>query len=833
MIIFVIEQNLKTMTDFRLKDFARRVALVACFVVVGVGICSAKGSDPRWMMWYDKPATAFIEALVMGNGQMGATIYGGVESEHIDLNDMTLWSGEPVDVNADVLAAKEGLAPVREALAREDYAEANRLQRRLQGKFSECYVPMGRLSINFAKSAKVSGYRRDLDISKAISTVSYDADGVKYRRTYFVSHPDKLMVVELVAEGAGELNGEIAFSSKLHFSTHSADGVLEAQGYAPYNITYHRQIYWDENRGTHFTLLVKPTEVEGEVACEDGKLVMKDCRRVVLLVTAATSFNGFDKDPVKQGRDHKAIAYAQLASAEKYSFKQLCKRHKADYVSFFDRVDVQLGEEQELSQLPTDERLKAYTAGAQDNNLEALYMQFGRYLMISASRTNGVPMNLQGIWNDNLTPPWNSNYTVNINTEENYWAAETLNLSEMHQPLLSFIGNIATTGRYSARNYYGCDGWVTCHNSDIWAMSNPVGEFYGSPSWANWNMGGAWLSTHLWEHYLFTLDKNFLKVQGYPLLKGAAEFCLDWLTEDKNGNLITSPSTSPENHFRTPNGYVGPTAYGATCDLAIIRECLSATSSAAEVLGVDEELRAKIADVMKLLYPYQIGRKGNLQEWYHDWEDPEPRHRHQSHLIGLFPGSHITPEKTPELAQASIRSLELRGDKATGWSTGWRVNLWARLLDGNHAYSIYRMLLTYVDDGRTQGATGGGTYPNLLDAHPPFQIDGNFGGMSGVAEMLLQSHFGSIDLLPALPKAWSSGSYRGLRARGGFEVDLCWRDGAVVAGEIESLASQRCVVRSRTPIKVKGVRSVARRDGDLYVVEFATKAGGKYKITMP
>ncbi len=818
------------MNRYLKRTFKMAVRMVVLSIVLCVAELQAKPSDNRWMMWYDKPAQAFIDALVMGNGQMGATIYGGVEQERIDLNDLTLWSGEPVNVHADTLAAKEGLQPVREALWNEDYRSADRLVRRLQGKFSECYVPLGSLTIDFAKHEEVTQYRRDLDISKGISTVSYIGDGTQYSRKYFVSHPDKSMVVELKAEGDGKLNGKVNFTSKLRYTTRSEAGMIVAEGYAPYNITYQRQIFWDENRGIHFTALVKPVKFDGEVICKDGTIELKDCSHVVFVVTDATSFNGFDKDPVKQGRDHAAIARAQLSSAEKYSLKQLMKRHVADFSKFFNRVDLQLGAESEVSPLPTDERLKAYTAGEKDFNLETLYFQFGRYLMISASRTKGIPMNLQGIWNDNLTPPWNCNYTININTEENYWPAEVLNLSEMHEPMLSFIGNMAQTGRHTARNYYGCKGWASGHNSDVWAMTNPVGEKWGSPSWANWTMGGAWMSTHLWEHYLFTLDKEFLAQRGYPLLKGSAEFCLDWLVEDKNGYLVTAPSTSPENYYRTTDGYAGQALYGATSDLAIIRECLTVTAAAAKELGVDEALQKQITEVLPRLYPYQIGRKGNLQEWYHDWDDPEPRHRHQTHLIGLFPGSHISPEKTPELARASARSLELRGDKATGWSTGWRVSLWARLLDGDHAYNIYRMLLTYVDDGRTKGATGGGTYPNMLDAHPPFQIDGNFGGASGVAEMLMQSQHGSIDLLPALPKAWDEGSFRGLRARGGFEVDLKWRDGKVVEGEILSAVGKRCVLRTLSPVTVKGVKATAKKVGRYYVVEFDTVKGKRYKI---
>ena len=386
---------------------------------------------------------------------------------------------------------------------------------------------------------------------------------------------------------------------------------------------------------------------------------------------------------------------------------------------------------------------------------------------------------------------------MNINVEENYWPAEVTNLSEMHAPLLAFIGNVSKTGEVTAKTFYGVDqGWAACHNSDIWAMSNPVGGFgQGDPSWACWNMSGTWAVTHLWEHYLFTGDKEFLENYAYPLMKGASEFCLAWLVKDKQGYLVTSPSTSPENKYRTPEGFVGATLYGATSDIAMIRECFEQTIQASEELNVDTALRQKMKTAVSQLYPYQIGKKGNLQEWYHDWEDVEPQHRHQTHLFGLYPGHQITPEKTPELAQAARKTLDIKGDESTGWSKGWRINLWARLRDGNHAYKMFRELLSYVEPDGARGVNytgGGGTYPNLFDAHPPFQIDGNFGGAAGVFEMLLQSDDEGVYLLPALPDAWHSGSVSGICARGGFELSMKWKEGILTDVTVLSKAGKNC-----------------------------------------
>jgi alpha-L-fucosidase 2 len=511
--------------------------------------------------------------------------------------------------------------------------------------------------------------------------------------------------------------------------------------------------------------------------------------------------------------DDLALAQTQLSKVVEKPYQQLKLDHINDYQQFYKRVELNFGSTT-APDLPTDKRLLRYAEGHEDKNLEVLYFQFGRYLLISSSRTPGVPANLQGIWNPHLRPPWSSNYTMNINVEENYWLAENANLSEMHQPLLSFISNLSNTGAITAKTFYGVNkGWVACHNSDIWAMTNPVGNFgQGDPSWANWNMGGAWISTHLWEHYLFTQDKEYLKNYAYKLMKGAAQFCLEWLVDDGNGNLVTSPSTSPENIYKTTDGYQGATLYGATADLAMIRACFRQTIEASKVLGEDETFRQQLEAAMERLYPYQISKNGHLQEWYHDWADADPYHRHQSHLFGLFPGYDINPEATPNLANASRKTLEIKGDETTGWSKGWRINLWARLWDGNRAYKMYRELLRYVEpDAIRMTNSGGGTYPNLFDAHPPFQIDGNIGGAAAVIEMLMQSTTDEIRLLPALPDAWSTGTVSGICARGGFEVSVEWKDGKPLKVRVSSkIGGQTSLIFGRTTKNVKLKKGASR-----------------------
>ncbi|EJZ65880.1 hypothetical protein HMPREF9448_00050 [Barnesiella intestinihominis YIT 11860] len=751
---------------------------------------------------YDRPAEYFEEALVIGNGTMGATLYGGVKKDKISFNDITLWTGEPESENSSPDAFNV-IPEIRALLDNEDYEGADKAQYKVQGHYSENYQPLGTLTIEYLDdTAGISDYHRWLDIGNATARTQYLKDGKLFTSDYFASAPDSVIVIRLKSENKEGIHALLSFDSPLPHSSQVADNEISVEGYAAYHSfpVYYKaedKHRYDPERGIHFKTLVRVLSVDGSVKnrYSDSRIEIDGSTEVLILIANVTSFNGFDKDPVKEGRNYRSHVEKRMKCAIGKTYDALREAHIRDYKYYFDRVKLDLGNtDDDIAALPTDKQLLFYTDCKQQNpDLEELYFQFGRYLLISSSRTPGVPANLQGLWNESVLPPWSSNYTVNINLEENYWASGTTNLIEMQYPLIEFIANLSKTGRKTAKDYYGVErGWCLGHNSDVWAMTCPVGLNEGDPSWACWTMGGTWLSTHIWEHYLFTLDKGFL-CKFYPVLKGAAEFCMDWLVE-KDGKLVTSPGTSPENKYITPDGYVGATSYGNTSDLAMIRECLIDAAEASKVLGVDKSFRKRIKKTLSRLYPYQIGTDGNLQEWYYDWQDQDPYHRHQSHLFGLYPGHHLSVEETPELAAACARTLQIKGDDTTGWSTGWRVNLLARLRDGEKAYHMYRRLLRYVSPDNYKGEDarrGGGTYPNLLDAHSPFQIDGNFGGCSGVIEMLMQSSTNKIVLLPALPESWADGRVQGICARGGFVVDMEWKNREVVSLIVSSLKGGR------------------------------------------
>ena len=742
-------------------------------------------------LWYDKPASQWLEALPIGNSQMGAMVYGGTDTEEIQLNEETFWSGSPHDNNSP--EAKAHLQQVRDSIfaGKEEAAHALIDKYFIKGPHGMRFLPMGSLKLKFRAPGEVSNYRRSLDLSTAMTTTRYRIGDVTYERTCLASQADNIIIMHLKASQTGALTFNIAFESPLASTSHVEGHQLAAT------------IQNVEQEGVPAGLQAEcriSVTTDGEVADLEESMKVSNATTATLYIAAATNYVNYHDVSGNPTR----MNIQTLSAISGRSFRRLAEDHLQKYQEQYNRVSLTLGKP---STLPTDQRLKAFDGS--DLDLVSLMMQYGRYLLISSSQPGGQPANLQGVWNDKLKAPWDSKYTININTEMNYWPALVGNLAETQMPLFDMIRDLSETGSKTAREMYDCEGWVAHHNTDLWRIAGPV----DGTTWGMFPTGGAWLTTHLWQHYLFTGDKEFLR-KYYPVMEGAARFLNAYLSEYPKGGevkqaagwLVTAPTVSPEHG---PVGKRTTVTAGSTMDNQIVFDVLSQVIAAAKILGIESPSLSTLDSSLKRLPPMQIGRYGQLQEWLIDGDDPKDEHRHISHLYGLYPSAQISPFRSPELYTAAANTLSQRGDMATGWSLGWKTNFWARMLDGNHAYQIIKNMLHLLpseDKDTIMAHPDGRTYPNLFDAHPPFQIDGNFGCAAGICEMLVQSHDGAVHLLPALPDEWKEGEVMGLQARGAFTVGITWKEGALQEATITSRIGGTLRMRSYVPLQGEGLK---------------------------